>query len=107
MFLNINMQEVITLNVHIYLTKRETQTIQLSCFFRKIQSDRTKLKRTSPGYPLYLSSLFFVVCMHVTDGQKLLRAYVICCILSCRLRIKFLIFSYIALDLRVRRSLNL
>ena len=30
--------------------------------------------------------------MHVTDGQKLFRAYVFCYILSCRLYIKFLIF---------------
>ena len=32
---------------------------------------------------------------YVIDGQKPLRAYVSCCLMSCRLKIKFLILSYL------------
>ena len=44
---------------------------------------------------------------HVIDGQKLLRAYVCCYILSCRLLIKFLILSYLILCYMYSTKINL
>ena len=38
-----------------------------------------------------------VASLHVLDGQKLIRAYVYCYVLSCRLKINFLILSYLIL----------
>ena len=40
-----------------------------------------------------------VARLHVLDGQKLIRAYVYCYVLSCRLKIKFLILSYLILKI--------
>ena len=41
-----------------------------------------------------------VASLHVLDSQKPIRAYVYCYVLSCRLKINFLILSYIRVAIK-------